>query len=69
MPGIVKQPDPTALEPFPKGKDGVRHGFERGVRVKEDLELQVFEHSGHILSVMEGIRQRRRVLIRGIPDD
>ena len=69
MPGIIEQPDPTALEPFTELKDGIRHGIERRIRLEDHLELQVFEHPGHVLGIVEWIRQRGRVLIRRIAND
>jgi hypothetical protein len=39
MPGIVQQPDSTALESFPKLKDGIRHSIERRICFEKNLEL------------------------------
>jgi len=69
MPGIIEQPDPPALELFPKRKDGIRHGLERRIRFENNVELHCCEHPGHVLGIVDRVFQRGRVLIGRIPYD
>jgi hypothetical protein len=39
MPRIIEQSDSTALEPFTKLKDSIRHGLERRISLEKNLEL------------------------------
>jgi hypothetical protein len=66
MPGLIEQPYTTTLGPFTKLKDGIRQSVGRRIRVENHLELRCCEHLGNVLSVVGGIRQRGRVLIRRI---
>lgn len=69
MTGIIEKPYTTVLEPFPKLKDGIRHGVESRIRFEHNLELQFVEHLGNVLGVVGRILQRGRVLIRRMPND